>query len=122
MKFGISARSEQPIGEPTIPDRYYQIFDASVYRVLGSKTGIRFYGTLTKRRFDLGATREDTDTVTGFEIAKPFRSPVCRWVIDFSRTARNSTDPLAEYTEHRLGFYIRYSKFIFQRLRRDLQH
>jgi hypothetical protein len=122
LKFGVSARWEEPIGEPTVPDRYYKVFDASIYRVLGSKTGIRFYGTLTERRFDQGANRQDTDTETGFEIAKPFRSPVCRWVIDFSRYARNSTDPSAEYTEHRIGAYIRYSKFIFQRKRRDLQH
>jgi hypothetical protein len=122
MKLGVSARKEEPIDEPTIPDRYYQVFDASIYRVWGSKTGIRFFGTLTKRRFDQGATREDTDTETGFEIAKPFRSPVCRWVIEFSRYARNSTDPLAEYTEHRIGAYVRYSKFIFQRKRRDVQH
>jgi hypothetical protein len=122
LKFGVSAREEQPIDEPTIPDRYYQVLDASIYRVWGSKTGIRFYGTLTKRRFDRGATREDTDTETGFEIAKPFRSPVCRWVIDFSRWARNSTEPSAEYTEHRIGVYVRYSKFLFQRKRRDVQH
>jgi hypothetical protein len=118
MQFGLSAREEQPVGTPSAPARYYKTLDFNIYRVWGSKTGIRFYGGITERRFEQIADRQDTDTQIGFEIAKPFRGPVCRWVIDFSRYSRNSSDALSEYTEHRIGAYIRYSKFIFQRKRR----
>ena len=115
-EFGLSWRKEDPLAGMPGDHRRYATVDASYYRVWGSKTGIRVYGAYGITRGEVTESQYNHQSVVGCEFAKPINdNPGMRWVATFERDTRVSNDQGAQYTEIRIGFYLRYSRFIYQR-------
>ena len=117
IRVGLSRRDEYSLTGTIATNQSFDILEGSWYRIVSSKTGIRFWTVFTDR--DLASDRSDFDTEVGLELARPIYSRAFRWVLTLSRYERESTDPLAEYTELRFGALLRYSKFIFRPRRNE---
>jgi hypothetical protein len=112
---GLSWRKEDPLAGHFGDHRRYATVDLSYYRIWGSKTGIRFYGTYGITRGEQHPDQYDHQSVIGCELAKPITGERFRWVATLERSTRSSNYTGVQYSEIRVGFYLRYSKFIYQR-------
>jgi hypothetical protein len=116
VQVGLSYRKEDTLpGAARIEHRRIESVDAMYHRIWGSKTGIVVYGSYELHHGELFADREDHEFTLGTEIAKPLGGPGLRWVITVEHRRRTSNDSLNEYKELRIGAYLRYSKFIYNR-------
>jgi hypothetical protein len=112
---GLSWRKEDALPGFHGDHRRYATVDFSYYRVWNSKTGIRFYGAYGITRGEIHADQYDHYSVVGCEFAKPINTNALRWVATLERSTRTSNNNEARYEEIRIGFYLRYSKFVYQR-------
>jgi len=116
VQLGLSYRKEDTLdGSPRIEHRRIEGVDAMYHRIWGSKTGIVLYGSYEIHHGELYEGREDRELALGAEFAKPLGGPGLRWVLTIEHRDRTSSDSLNDYHELRIGAYLRYSKFIYNR-------
>jgi hypothetical protein len=118
VRVGLYYRKEDTLPGAVVPEhRRIEGIDGQYHLIWGSKTGIVVYGSYEIHHGELFANRVDREMVVGTEIAKPIWTIATRWVLTIEHRRRTGDDTLNNYKELRIGAYLRFSKFIFNRVR-----
>lgn len=117
VKLGLYYRREDTLpGAVFVEHRRIKGIDGMYHRIWGSKVGIILYGSYEKHNGELAGFHGYQEMVVGTEIARPIWTVATRWVITLEHRRRTGEDTFNNYREYRIGAYLRFSKFIFNRV------